>query len=336
MSKCPICETEYIEGTVDNCSVCDWNLKPCSFSATGEEWQAYAEKEQAYIQWARQMWQKYLVQRDRLSMQPPDLIPVQKSSHHQSDRHQNYPPQSVDRSLFFKLEARLNELEYRCKKAETEIEQLRADLTAAQEQNSHLTSQMEWVVYVLQEANPQEMQQTLWQLQDWANSLENSQPQNYLHSEIGIDYSKLEKLLAAGKWREGDRCTWEIMLRGTNREERGFIPPEDLDLFPDTDLGTIAWLWEHYSSGRFGFKIQKYIWDSVDKDYTSFCDRVGWRVKDSWLYYDELNCSLEAQEGHLPVIGWRKRSCYGVGRATAQENFAALISRFTESNAMTL
>ncbi|WP_258004813.1 GUN4 domain-containing protein [Cylindrospermopsis raciborskii] len=30
-------------------------------------------------------------------------------------------------------------------------------------------------------------------------------------------------------------------------------------------------------------------------------DRVGWRKQDSWLNYNDLNFSLSAETGHLPV-----------------------------------
>jgi hypothetical protein len=155
-------------------------------------------------------------------------------------------------------------------------------------------------------------------------------PENHLQSEVGMDYSKLEKLLAAGNGDKQTR-TWDMMLRVANQEDQGFLNPEDIEMFPMTDLLTIAWLWEHYSGGLFGLTIQKHIWDTASNNYTDFCDRVGWKVKENWLYYEDLNCSLEAQQGHLPVIGWRKRACYGMGGATAEESFRALIARLTES-----
>ena len=331
MSKCPICYTEYIEGTIENCPVCHWDLKPYSLPKSGKYQKAYGEKEQAYINWAREMWQKYLVQYARPVSPLSNLMPWQ--NHHQTQTLNSDP---ADESLILQLYSRLNELESRLPQAEAKIQKLQAELVAEKEHITQLQSQMEWVLYVLQEANPQEMQETLWQLQEWANVVASSQPQTSRQSEVGMDYSKLEKLLAAGKWREADERTWAIMLRVANQEERGFLYPEDIELFPCTDLGTIARLWQDYSEGRFGLAVQKIIWESVGEDYTNFCDRVGWRIKDNWLYYEDLNCSLEAKQGHLPVIGWRKRACYGMGGATAQESLAALISRFAESSGVTI
>lgn len=327
MSKCPVCYTEYLENTVEKCAVCDWDLKSYHVPPTSKYHKICTAQEQANLFWARKMWQKYLLQQNQLEHQ-------RQNSVNNCQTASGNP--TLESTMLSQLETRLYQLESRSQTFELEIKQLRTELNSEQEENRHLKSQMEWVLYVLQDANPQEIQQTLWQLQEWANSLTdfqtNSQPQSYLKSAVGMDYSKLEKLLAAGKWRQADERTWEIMLQITNQEEKGYLNPEDIECFPATDLETIAWLWDYYSGGRFGFHVQHKIWQTVGNDYTTFCDRVGWRVKENWLYYDDLNCSITAAEGHLPVIGWRKRACYGVGGATAQENIAALIARLNEFN----
>jgi len=297
----------------------------------GKYQKLYAQKEQAYLEWAREMWLKYVTERQSPIAPNQNLLPWQNNYHPQTLK-----DETVNRSGLLQLESKLHDLESRWQQAKADIEQIQANLVAEKEHRMQLQSQMEWVLYVLQAANPQEIQETLWQLQEWANSVANSQPQDYLQSEVGMDYSKLEKLLAAGKWRQADERTWSIILRVVNQEDRGFLDPEDIALFPATDLETIARLWQHYSQGRFGLAIQKNIWETVGQDYTNFCDRVGWRIKDNWLYYEDLNCSLEAQAGHLPVFGWRKRACYGMGGATAEENLAALIARFAELNGVTI
>ncbi|NEQ19084.1 MAG: hypothetical protein F6K28_03965 [Microcoleus sp. SIO2G3] len=64
-------------------------------------------------------------------------------------------------------------------------------------------------------------------------------------------------------------------------------------------------LWVKYSDGRFGFSVQKRIWESVGKDSGKFGDRVSWSkgmfVK-KWRDYDELIFSTNAPEGHLPAL----------------------------------
>lgn len=138
-----------------------------------------------------------------------------------------------------------------------------------------------------------------------------------LSSEKGIDYTKLRDLLAAGKWKDADQETLAVMLKAAGREQEGWFLIESIENFPCTDLRTIDQLWVKYSNGRFGFSVQKRIWESVGKDYGKFGDRVGWRemrtkqgTKDGlkqetqhqleWILY-ELTYDTSAPEGHLPT-----------------------------------
>jgi hypothetical protein len=141
-----------------------------------------------------------------------------------------------------------------------------------------------------------------------------------LRSEKGVNYTKLRDLLAAGKWKEADQETLIVMLKAARREkEDQFDFVESLKNFPCTDLRTIDQMWVKYSNGRFGFSVQKRIWESVGKDYGKFGDRVGWhrmrtrkvnkwfglkqetQHEPEWLIPDQLNYETSATEGHLPV-----------------------------------
>ncbi|WP_445300806.1 MULTISPECIES: GUN4 domain-containing protein [unclassified Microcoleus] len=75
-------------------------------------------------------------------------------------------------------------------------------------------------------------------------------------------------------------------------------------------------LWVRYSNGRFGFSVQKRIYESLGgtREYhnleiwEAFGDRVGWRVNSSkWLHYNDLKFNTQAPIAHLPGC-WR----YGV------------------------
>ncbi|HEY9637311.1 MAG TPA: serine/threonine-protein kinase [Coleofasciculaceae cyanobacterium] len=132
-----------------------------------------------------------------------------------------------------------------------------------------------------------------------------------LISTIGVDYSRLCQLLAVGKWKEADLETTIILLRASGREQEGWMRTEDFKKFPCQDLHLIDRAWVEYSNGRFGFSIQKQIWDSVGArstiDYVTWChfgDRVGWRVKGNWLNYCDLTFDPKAAPlGHLPAGG---------------------------------
>ncbi|MCC3476216.1 MAG: GUN4 domain-containing protein [Microcoleus sp. PH2017_15_JOR_U_A] len=144
-----------------------------------------------------------------------------------------------------------------------------------------------------------------------------TEPDLPLKSDRGIDYTNLRDLLAAKKWKEADEETARVMLKVAGREKEEWLDTEHIDKFPCEDLRTIDRLWVKYSNGRFGFLVQNRIYQSLggtrEKDsevWEKFCDRVGWRKKNEWLYYKDLTFSEKAPEAHLPVggdqgLGWR-------------------------------
>ncbi|MFM7714175.1 MAG: GUN4 domain-containing protein, partial [Microcystis sp.] len=122
-------------------------------------------------------------------------------------------------------------------------------------------------------------------------------------------------LLAAGKWKEADEETGKIMYQCVGRERQEWLDAETINTFPCEDLRTINQLWLHYSNGKFGFSVQKEIYESLggtreynEEVWKKFGDRVGWRKGGSWLYSSDLTYSDEAPKAHLPntlFIGWR-------------------------------
>ncbi|MEG3850708.1 serine/threonine-protein kinase [Microcoleus sp. herbarium19] len=131
-----------------------------------------------------------------------------------------------------------------------------------------------------------------------------------LISAKGVDYRQLDRLLASGKWQEADRETAQKMLEVAGRTKDGWLRSEDIDRFPCEDLRTIDQLWVKYSNGRFGFSVQKRIYESLGgtreydrKIWAAFGDRVGWRVNSSkWLHYNDLKFNTKAPIGHLPCV----------------------------------
>lgn len=122
-----------------------------------------------------------------------------------------------------------------------------------------------------------------------------------LKSVRGVDYSKLKKLLARGKWEKADQETAKVMLQAANRVEEKWLDVEDIDNFPCEDLCTINQLWVHYSNGKFGFSVQAEIYRSLegtkelgyDIFWEKFCVRVGWRKGDDSQF-------INAPRGYLP------------------------------------
>ena len=79
-------------------------------------------------------------------------------------------------------------------------------------------------------------------------------------------------------------------------------------------------MWVKYSNGRFGFSVQKRIWEYVGGNTTAnyairqrFADRVDWRINGEWIEKTDsdgkktlidtsrLTFALNAPEGHLPL-----------------------------------
>ena len=131
-----------------------------------------------------------------------------------------------------------------------------------------------------------------------------------------MDYSKLRDLLKAGKWKEADEETRRVMLAVAKREKEGCLDVEHIDNFPCTDLRTIDQLWVGYSNGKFGFSVQKRIYQGLcekilqvfredyqdlggtrnydEKIWQTFGDQVGWTKGGSLLYYRDI------KTGRLP------------------------------------
>ncbi|WP_026794695.1 MULTISPECIES: serine/threonine-protein kinase [Planktothrix] len=160
------------------------------------------------------------------------------------------------------------------------------------------------------EKRPQTMAEFLRLLDIQPQPVQIPQPHIELKSAKGVNYRQLEQLLKAGKWQEADEETTNKMLEVAGRTLEGWLRVEDIDNFPCEDLRTIDQLWVKYSNGRFGFSVQKRIYQSLggtrsydQKVWQAFGDQVGWRVGGSWLYYTDLKFNQTAPVGHLPVMG---------------------------------
>lgn len=150
----------------------------------------------------------------------------------------------------------------------------------------------------------------------------NQIPQEYSFEEydalisiVGVDYLKLRNLLSKRYWKEAEEETVAIMLKVCSRQREGFLRVEDIEKFPVPDLRTIDQLWVKYSNGRFGFSVQTSIWQSIGgtkyADWEAWCrygETIGWYVKGSWLWWNDLTFTLNAPVGHLPrggaFMGW--------------------------------
>ncbi|NET00325.1 MAG: protein kinase [Sphaerospermopsis sp. SIO1G1] len=132
-------------------------------------------------------------------------------------------------------------------------------------------------------------------------------PEVELNSDVGMDYRKLRDLLKAGRWKEADVETRRVMLAVAKREKESWLDVNSINNFPCTDLRTIDQLWVKYSNGKFGFSVQKRIYQSFGgtriknpEIWDKFGDKVGWRKRGSFKSYRNITYDIKAPEGHLP------------------------------------
>jgi serine protease Do len=143
------------------------------------------------------------------------------------------------------------------------------------------------------------------------------------------DYSKLEKLLADRQWQDADEETHQKISVMLGRIKNGFIQQqEDIENLVCPDLRSMDILWRKYSDGRFGFSVQKRIYQSIrstrysdDQDLwfdeellLTYYEAIGWKQKGEkgeWLDYSQLTFNINAPYGHLPGL-------VGLGRASAR------------------
>ncbi len=154
-------------------------------------------------------------------------------------------------------------------------------------------------------------------------------------SSVGIDYSELKQLLANKEWKKADRETARIMCSAAqlavlalpeDKREEIVVDPDQvftelaesiIGKFPCDDLNTIDKLWLKHSDGKFGFSIQKEIYQSFGgtQEFNGeirdkFGNQTGWRVRDkndkySWRRSDQFEYDFEkAPKGHLPSCLW--------------------------------
>ena len=133
-------------------------------------------------------------------------------------------------------------------------------------------------------------------------------------------YSKLRELLEAGKWKEADLETTKVMIEITGKAELDAITPEDIQKFPCNAIMVVDRLWQKYSNNRFGYSVQLQIYQNLggsmdtiraqeNKYLQLVSEKIGWRVNNKLVEYDDFNFSLEAPEGALPGNWWK--SPYG-------------------------
>ncbi|MDT9186271.1 MAG: GUN4 domain-containing protein [Limnospira sp. PMC 894.15] len=131
----------------------------------------------------------------------------------------------------------------------------------------------------------------------------------------GMDYSQLENLLKCGEWKASDKETTRIMLKLLQESQWCWFDHESIRCLPGEHLSYIDYLWKSNSGDRFGFSVQKRIYNALEgtgeydaEIWSKFATKIGWKREDNWLLYCDLQFHLNAPKGHLPaVLGYQMR-----------------------------
>jgi uncharacterized protein YjbI with pentapeptide repeats len=162
--------------------------------------------------------------------------------------------------------------------------------------------------------------------------------QDDLRSNIKDAYSELYNLLSARKWSQADRETAYLICKAIGLEFPDMIEEHELVLLSCKDLEIIDLLWSHFSGGRFGFRIQNKIWQSLSSSYTysiqtykQFYNLTSWDEETGLEGINFFPSPLDIDRlpaGYFPALGlWP--SLYGVfiyGQGSTHE-FSALYAR---------
>ncbi|XP_039156871.1 tetrapyrrole-binding protein, chloroplastic [Eucalyptus grandis] len=123
----------------------------------------------------------------------------------------------------------------------------------------------------------------------------------------------LERHLAAKNFRQADEETRRLLiaLAGDAALKRGYVFFSEVQFIAAADLKAIDGLWRRHSGGRFGYSVQKRLWDKSKRDFTRFFIRLGWMKKldtevEQYNYKafpTEFMWELkeDTPEGHLPL-----------------------------------
>ncbi|XP_077227913.1 protein GENOMES UNCOUPLED 4 [Tasmannia lanceolata] len=128
-----------------------------------------------------------------------------------------------------------------------------------------------------------------------------------------ISFHLLEQHLSSQNFRLADEETRRLLiaLAGEAALKRGYVFFSEVQFISHSDFQTIDGLWRQYSNNKFGYSVQKKIWEKVGKDFTRFFMKVRWMKKlDTEIeqfnyraFPDEFLWEMgdDTPEGHLPL-----------------------------------
>ncbi len=124
--------------------------------------------------------------------------------------------------------------------------------------------------------------------------------------QAGIDYTKLRDFLKEGEWRQAEDETRALLIKlaGPDAEKRGWVYFTEVKMISVADFQTLDNLWKASSNGKFGFSVQKEIFNQCQKRWAKFFKQIDWVQGENNVYRKwpgEFNYTADAVKGHLPL-----------------------------------
>ncbi|XP_022878894.1 tetrapyrrole-binding protein, chloroplastic isoform X3 [Olea europaea var. sylvestris] len=129
-----------------------------------------------------------------------------------------------------------------------------------------------------------------------------------------VSFDALQQHLSSKNFREADEETRRLLLvlAGEAAQKRGYVFFSEVQFIQKSDLKAIDQLWKQYSDNKFGYSVQKKIWEKMNRDFTKFFIKLGWMKKLESSEVEQYNyrsfptefiweMDENTPEGHLPL-----------------------------------
>jgi hypothetical protein len=121
-----------------------------------------------------------------------------------------------------------------------------------------------------------------------------------------MDFSALRDALKEQDFRKADDETRALLIKmaGADAVKRGWVYFSEISSMPVKDLQVMDNLWKSASNNRFGYSVQKEMFNQAQKRWPKFFKQIDWTTGENSNYRKwpmEFNYTLEAPRGHLPL-----------------------------------
>lgn len=127
-----------------------------------------------------------------------------------------------------------------------------------------------------------------------------------LKSKLGLDYAPLSQYLKDQDFRKADDETRALLIKmaGPGAVARGWVYFSEVKTIPAEDLQTVDALWRAASKGKFGYSVQRELFQQSARRWPKFFRQIDWTVGEHSVYRKwpaEFVYSMDAVKGHLPL-----------------------------------